>query len=333
MVSGKQNAMADHWQNQSILIAGCGSIGKRHARVLRSLGVQDICACDPDERVLASLIEATPGIRPARSFEEGLRERPDAVFVLTPPRLHIPMSMQALEAGCHVFCEKPLSDTLDGVAELEEHVTRSGRQMMVGLCFRYHAGLRRIKELLDTGTIGRLVSIRALMGEHLPSVRPDYRTLFTSQYSGAFDLTHEVDLAVWFAEQPVTRVQAVYGGFSDIGIAAPDTVEMLISFQDRCVATVHLDFFQRPRRRQLELIGTEGVVTIEFASWDACTIDIYRAETATSEQIRMATQRDDMFADEDRDFLTAIASNSPVRCTIAEGRRSLEVVVAAQEHG
>ena len=47
----------------------------------------------------------------------------------------------------------------------------------------------------------------------------------------------------------------------------------------------------------------------------------------------MATQRDDMFADEDRDFLTAIASNSPVRCTIAEGRRSLEVVVAAQEHG
>ena len=43
-----------------------------------------------------------------------------------------------------------------------------------------------------------------------------------------------------------------------------------MDFEDRCVASVHLDFFQRPRRRQMELIGTEGVVTVEFARWDRC---------------------------------------------------------------
>src|SRR5205085_7137903 len=135
---------------------------------------------------------------------------------------------------------------------------------MVGLCFRYHKGLREVKQLLCDGAIGRLVSIRALMGEHLPDVRPDYRTLFSAQYSGAFDLMHDIDLALWFANQPVREVKAIYGSYSDMGIQAPDLVEILIDFEDRCLASVHLDFFQRPRRRQIELIGVAGVIAVEF---------------------------------------------------------------------
>jgi predicted dehydrogenase len=186
---------------------------------------------------------------------------------------------------------------------------------------------------LASGRIGRLASVRALMGEHLPDVRPDYRTLFSAKVGGAFDLMHDIDLAIWFADQPVRKVNAVYGNYSDIGIEAPDLVEILMDFQDRCVATVHLDFFQRPRRRQIELIGTQGVITVEFARWDHCTVSVYEASQAKWDVEELTTDRDDMFRAEDREFLEAVASDGPVRSTIAEGRKSLEAVLAAQHDG
>lgn len=68
--------------------------------------------------------------------------------------------------------EKPLSDRLDGVDERIALAERQKRILMVGLCFRFHKGLLRVKELIDSGTIRRLVSVRALMGAYLPACRP-----------------------------------------------------------------------------------------------------------------------------------------------------------------
>ena len=322
--------MPTDWRDLSVLLVGCGSIGKRHARVLVRLGIKDIRVCDPNSDQVAGLLKETPQVRTVPSFEQGLEEKPDTVFVLTPPELHVRMISQALATRCHVFCEKPLSDSLDGVLALMAQADSSDKKVMVGLCFRYHEGLLKAKRMLDAEEIGRLVSIRALMGEHLPEVRPDYRTLFSAKDSGAFDLSHDVDLAVWYADQPVADVQCVYGTFSDIGIEAPDTVEMLIRFADRCVASVHLDFFQRPRRRQIDLIGTAGVIVVEFPSWDACTISAFSASTGKWDHERIQTRRDDMFETEDREFLQAVAGGHPVRCDIPEAVKSLKVIAKAQ---
>lgn len=313
----------------SVLIVGCGSIGKRHARVLNEIGVRDLRACDPVAEQREALRAQVPTVKLYDSFEAGLNEKPACVFICTPPWMHVPQAIQAIRAGAHVFSEKPLSDSLDGVDELETVAARENKKVMVGLCFRFHEGLVRAKKLIDDGHIGRVVSIRALMGEHLPDVRPDYRTLFSAQKIGAFDLMHDIDLAIWFANQPVRRVQSTFGTFSDIDIAAPDIVELLIDFADRCVATVHLDFFQRPRRRQIEIIGTHGVVIVEFARWERCAVSIFEAGRWLHDEL--ATERDDMFRAEDREFLRAIVEDKPIRCTMAEARKSLEVVLAAQK--
>jgi predicted dehydrogenase len=323
--------MARAWTDLSVLVVGCGSIGKRHARVLRSLGVADIRACDPVAEQRQSLSAETPSARLYDSYDAALRNRPDAVLICTPPAMHIPMARQAIEAGCHVLTEKPLSDTLDGLDELELLAEKRGKKVMVALCFRYHEGLLRAKQYLDSGRIGRLVSIRALMGEHLPDVRPDYRTLYLALYNGAFELMHDLDLALWYAGQPVKKSYCIYGTYSDIGIQAPDLVEFLMGFEDRCVATVHLDFFQSPRRRQMELIGTEGVIAVEFAKWDRCTLSLYEASCGQWKVEELTTDRDDMFRAEDREFLEAVAGDKPIRCTVAEGRKSLEVVLGAQK--
>jgi predicted dehydrogenase len=188
----------------------------------------------------------------------------------------------------------------------------------------------KARDALDSGRIGRLVSIRALVGEHLPDVRPDYRNLFSAQHGGAFDLMHEIDLAIWYAGQPVREVRSLSGTYSDIGIVAPDLAEILIDFEGHCLASVHLDFFQRPRRRQIELIGTGGVIVVEFARWDRCTVSLYEAARGAWEHEELVTDRDDMFRAEDKEFLRAVAEDRTIRCTIAEARKSVEVVLACQ---
>lgn len=312
----------------SVLIAGCGSIGRRHARVLRELGVTDLRACDPLPAQRDALGRETP-VRMYSSYEEGLAGRPDTVFVCTPPKLHIPMALQALASGAHVFCEKPLSDASGGLDELSAASRRTGRQVMTGLCFRYHAGLRKANSLLESGQFGRLVGIRCLMGEHFPTVRPDYRTLFSAKYSGAFDLTHEVDLAVWFAGLPVNRVRCLAGRCSDVEMEAPDSAEILIDFNGKCLASVHLDFFQMPRRRQTELLCTQGVIVVEFSRWDRCTLSTAGSDGIWSWE-EMVTDRDDMFRAEDRSFLEAVAAGRPVECGLDDARQSVEIVERAQ---
>ncbi len=178
-----------------MLIAGCGSIGKRHARVLHTLGVGDVRACDPSGEQRRSLLEQVPSVKTYDSFGAGLADRPDTVLICTPPAVHVPMARHAIEAGCHVLTEKPLSDRADGIDELAALAEKHRKKVMVALCFRYHDGLLQAKNYLDSGRIGRLVSVRALMGEPLPDVRPDYRNLFSVQEGGAFDLVHDVDLA------------------------------------------------------------------------------------------------------------------------------------------
>lgn len=324
--------MVKDWRNISVLIAGCGSIGKRHARVLNSLGVKDIRACDPSVEQCQSLLEQVSSVKTCDSFEMGLHDQPDAVLICTPPAMHIPMACQAIRRGCHVLTEKPLSDRTDGIDELEALAEKNRKKVMVALCFRYHAGLLKAREYLVSGRIERLVSVRALMGENLADVRPDYRNLFSAKMGGVFDLMHDIDLAIWFTGQSVQTVRALYGTYSDIGIEAPDIVEILMGFKDRCVASVHLDFFQRPRRRQMELIGTNGVIIVEFAGWDHCSVSVYETTRGKWEREELITDRDDMFRAEDLEFLEALASDKPIQCTIAEGRKSLEVVFAAQ-HG
>jgi hypothetical protein len=123
------------------------------------------------------------------------------------------------------------------------------------------------------------------------------------------------------------------GTYSGIGIEAPDIAEILIDFEDRCMASIHLDFFQRPQRRQMELICTAGVVIVEYARWDRCTVSVYEAAKRGWEREELITDRNDMFRAEDREFLQAVAEDRPIACTIAEARKSVEVVMVAHQRG
>lgn len=321
--------MENELEKLKVLVVGCGSIGKRHIRILYDLGVKNIMVSDNNEEQIDLIKQEFPNVKIAANYEIGLQLN-DIAFILTPTKFHIPMALKAVETGCHVFIEKPLSLNMDGVEELEKLADETGKKVMVGFCFRYHEGIRKTKQMVKSGKVGRLISIRALVGEYFPEIRPDYKSLYYAKYSGAFELIHDLDLAIWFADQPIRKVYSVFGSFSDIGIEAPDIAEFLLEFEDRCVATVHLDFFQIPRRRYIELIGSKGVLIMEFGSWDEFSISLYNKESKEWESNTYKSDRDDMFRDEDREFLESVVYDKPITCDIREGCKSLKVMEAVQ---
>lgn len=323
--------MLEAWQKLSAFCVGCGSIGRRHVEVLASLGVEDIRIFDPNEENVRQLLDVTPGAVPVASFEEGLAGKPDTVFVFTPPKLHIPMSTAAVQAGCHVFCEKPLSMSLEGIDELDALAREKKLTVMVGMCMRFQAGIRIVKEMLDAGRIGRLVAVRAIVGEYFPDARPDFRTAYYSKYSGALDLVHEIDLAIWFAGRPIRRVAAMHGAYSDLGIEAPDVAAVLIDFEQRCLASIHLDFFGSPRRRCTELFGVDGSIVITWPDWRSYRVVVHERATGKNETIEGNAERNDMYAAEQKVFLEAVAAGKTVACNLMEAKKSVEVVVQALE--
>jgi len=317
----------DRYSGIRLLLVGCGSIGKRHAQVLTELGITKLTACDPSEEQCRTMRELLPQVETVNDYDAALATGQfDAVFILTPTAMHISMAEKALKAGFHVFIEKPLANSSEGVDQLKALAESVNRKVMVGFCFRYHEVLKMAKDLLEKGTIGRLINIRALMGEPFAEIQPNYLNMYYSRYSGAFELVHDLDLALWYSGQPVKDVYAVYGPFSDMGMQSPDSIELLLRFEDRMAATVHLDFFQHPRRRQIELIGVKGTIIVEFASWDKATLSWYNTDTREWNVSEYETRRNDMFRDEDEEFLRAVLGETEITCTIDEALRSLKTV-------
>lgn len=248
-------------------------------------------------------------------------------YVLTPPESHVELSVQALAAGTHVFCEKPLCLDSAALTRLSQAVRESEREFMVGLCFRFHLGVEALYQLaVREGRVGRPLSVRAFMGENLPNVRPDYLSLAAPRQLGVFDLIHDVDLAIWFAGGAPVETFIMQRNYSDIGIGGPDLAEVLMDFDSGCIASVHLDYFLKPRRRYLEVIGEEGVARLEYGDWGVYTIATLLGSGSSWEVEEHTTERNKMFQDENLHFLAAVIGAAPVEVGLEAGSMTVPVL-------
>lgn len=320
-------AVKDH----KVLIVGCGAIGKRHAQCLYDIGVRDLVFFDTDPQRSRELADCYGG-EAVSSYEAGLMTDADCVYILSPTRFHVDQAIQAVSKGKHVFLEKPLSDKLDGIYKLIRLAQEQNVVVEVGFCFRFHAGVQELKKRLDAGVIGKTISIRAMMGEHFPDMRPDYLSTYYVKYSGAFELVHDLDLAIYLAGEEPVACHGSFGSYSDLGFESPDTVEMLVQFPNS-IANVHLDFFQSPRTRTMTVLGREGQMILTFLSWDEYELRIFTRESGTWEAIRGETQRNDMFRAESQNFIAVIENEEENVCPISEAVKSLIVCRAVNPEG
>jgi predicted dehydrogenase len=290
-----------------ILICGLGSIGQRHARNLRTLLGDELELLAYRVRGEGDL-DAELGLRSFADLDEALAQRPHVVFVTNPASEHVPVALAAARAGCHLFVEKPLSHSLDGVEELIRLVDARELVAMVGYQQRFHPSYERFREFAASN---RVVSASFEVGEYLPDMHPweDYRRLNYSrrdQGGGVLlQFSHELDLAYGLFGLP-RRVSSVGGKLSDLDIDVEDTAETALDYGELHVR-VQQDFVRRPPVRQYELVGEE-----ETVQWDD------------------SVDRNEVFLAELRHFLGCVRGEEQPVVDLRAGADVLRIALAAR---
>lgn len=315
-----------------VLVLGCGSIGERHIRCMTQVGGAAIIACDTRPERLEAMRELYGVAETALSYDDADLSGVDAVMVCTPTDQHIGPAMRAAESGCHIFVEKPLSVSMEGVDDLIALCKGRGLVFQMGYVMRHHPGLREVSALLDIGTIGKVNVCTIKSAYNIGKYRPDYPDLYWAHASSGggviWDASHQQDWIQWLMG-PIVQVCAMREHFMlDIDADVEDAAVMILRFASGAIGSISLSNCQRDDKRTLELNGTRG--SLEWC-YDTNEVRLYTEEDNSWRVHRTAHERDDFFMAQARNFLGAIRGENPPAVTGIDGRRALMVSLAAYE--
>jgi len=313
------------------MVVGCGSIGRRHLRNLRVLRQTELLVYR-SRQVSVKAIEQEFGVQSFFSLTDALAARPDVVVIANPTSMHMAVALEAAAARCHLFIEKPVSDSTEGTDRLLALVEQRGLVAMVGYNLRFHPAIRKLKEMVVSGAIGNVLSVRSWAGQYLPDWHPgeDYRSSYAarSELGGGVILTlsHELDYLRWLFGD-VAEVTATAAQPSELEITAESLAEITLSFENGVTAHVHLDCIERRPSRGCELIGSRGTITCDLRD---STVRLYKDDGAQPTEIPIFLEdANQTYLDEMSHFIECIESGDEPAVSLHDGIAVLDIAIAA----
>ncbi len=327
------------------LIAGLGSIGRRHFRNLIALGEKDIVllrtrkATLPDDELAGYPVET--------DLDEALKKyKPAAVIVANPTSMHLDVAIPATQAGCHILLEKPVSHSMDRLDVLQKAAQKSGSKILVGFQFRYHPTLNQARELIQSDALGQILTVHAHWGEYLPQWHPweDYRQSYAAraELGGGVivTLTHPLDYLRYLLGD-VQSLWSFNGHNSALEIDTEDVAEIGLKFANGAMGGVHVNYFQRPPVHRLEVVGTKGTLRWDNADGN---LHFYRvpapfgsfsdnppAPVMESFSPPEGFERNQLFLAQTRHFIEIVCGESEPACRLEDGICALQLALAAKE--
>jgi len=331
------------------LIAGLGSIGQRHLRNLRALlgNRVEILAyrvrrqthvLSPSMNSDASRnVEKEYSISVFDNLDSALAERPNVVFVCNPTSLHLQVALASVRAGCDVFIEKPVSNSLDGTCELVRAAADLNQIVMIGYQWRFHPCLRKFADTLGSGILGKLLAVRATIGEYLPNWHPyeDYRQMYASRsdQGGGVVLSqiHECDYLYSLFGLP-KQIYAIGGHWSELEIDVEDTASVLMECRvDHRPLPIHLqqDYLQAPPTRNCEVVGDRGRALMDLMAMKVVVIP--RDNPIPEEVTFPGFERNQLFIDQLCHFLDCVKTRKKPVVDLTDGLQSLRMALAIKK--
>lgn len=263
-------------------LIGCGNIGPRHAEQMNRLGKIEV-ACDivPEK---ADTIAEKYNCQAVYSIESllALKTLPDVVAVCTPNGLHATHTIQLLNAGCHVLCEKPMAITVkDGKAMLDA-AEKTGKKLFVVKSTRYNPAVIALKDALDKNALGNIYSFQLNCFWNRP---PAY---YTNSWKGTADLdggtlftqfSHYLDVLCWLLGDCVNVAGVRKNLAHKECITFEDTGTVVLEMKNGNTGGINwsVNAFNKNMEVSLTIIGESGIVklggeymnTIEYQSVDS----------------------------------------------------------------
>jgi predicted dehydrogenase len=281
--------------------AGLGEWGKNLARNFADLA--DLAwLSDPAEGKEAEFRSRYPQARWAESFDEMLGDTGlDAVVIATPVPTHYELAKQALEAGKHVFVEKPPAMTSAEIDELVRLAEERDLVLMPGHLLLYHPGVIKLKELVDEGALGEVLMVYGNR-QNLGVIRKHENALWSLG-------VHDLSVILYLLDEDPSEAVAL--GQSLLKTGVEDVVFSYLRFPSGRIAHMHLSWLDPHKMRKMTVVGREKMVVFDdmelerkvtvyekgpwrrseqYGEWQTRTGDIHIPKIDTAEPLRLECQ-------------------------------------------
>jgi predicted dehydrogenase len=187
----------------------------------------------------------------------------DAVVIASPAETHADLAVQCLEAGKHVFVEKPLATTLEDVDRIANASKASGKIVMAGHTFLFNPAVRYVKELLDQGDLGEIYYIYS-QRLNLGQVRTDVNAWWNLA-------PHDISiLQYWLDDLTPSEVQATGASYLRSGIE--DVVFANLRWSSGVVGHIHVSWLDPQKVRKITIVGSKKMLIYDDAAESKITI-------------------------------------------------------------
>lgn len=318
-------------------IVGLGRLGIEHARNIAfqipNAELTAVCSIDSNEVDSVQKEWAIP--YGYTEFEDLIKnEELDAIAIVSPSPQHCEQAIAALDAGYHVFTEKPVGLTVEECEKVEEAVERNeDKVFMLGFMRRFDPSYADAKQKIEEGAIGKPILVRATSIDPEDTIEGAIKFAATS--GGLFlDMTvHDIDLARWFLDSEVKTIYAAGGSylhkeFDEYGDG--DHVTALMNFENGTMAMLHSGrTAPHGYHVETEIVGTHGTIRVGTTP-EKNHVTIFDNHGARRECVSGFQERfKDAYRLEVQAFVDAILDGGKSTITAHDGTRATEVAFAA----
>ena len=187
----------------------------------------------------------------------------DAVLVTTPPKLHCPVLLKAIERGKHALVEKPLATSPEEAAKISNAIEKADAKVMIGQGYRFMDSVTILRQALESGRIGELRAIRILFRQYVPDLLEQDHPLYTMQHSILIDMAnHHFDLIRYLTHQEFLKVTAFEYETPDNAFRYPSSAFCLLTLANGVSVVWDGDWCHRHPRTswegEWEFIGSDA---------------------------------------------------------------------------
>lgn len=284
-----------------IVVAGLGSIGRRHTRLLRDRPDVKVEVCEPSKEALERASAQLGDVEVHPDLERALATRPDAIVIATPHSLHAAHAIAGMEAGAHILCEKPLCVDPGEARQMIAGSNRTGRSLVVGFQLHFHPGVRRLRQLIQQGAIGNIVHAHVRVGSFITLRNSLSRYQEALEGALLLDYAHQPDLLLWLLQDLPAGVTLTGLRAGNLPLSSnPNVIALTLDYARPLLATVHLNYIQMPQRHEWEIVGDEGWIVMDA---DRGTLRLGRRETEAESNETLPMEPDVAYRMEHQAFL------------------------------
>ena len=326
-----------------VAVVGTGGIARQHGLAVANNPAATIVAAVDIDRERREQFAARWGGEPLDRLAPAL-DRVDAVYVLTPPGFRRHYALQAIGAGKHLFCEKPLAITVDDGAAIAEAAEKQGVVAMTGFNQRYRSGYRRLHDTARGGSLGKLhhfwcqrfgMGAGALGTAAGGNWRTDPATLCGMTVES---LSHDIDLMRWIMDDEVASVSGVTFSTATDLEGFDNNSHVLLRLRSGASAVINASWSSRIGFNSRGVLGTRGTAFVSGTAlgnngtW--CSREFHR-KTDDDEFEMVEMLQDDLddrsYRRETDDFIKAIATGRKPLVSVSDGYQALRVSHAILE--